>query len=405
MRTPQRSRLIINIFFYYMLHGTVLPYYQLFLRNKGLDHTTIGILIGVWEVFGILGPIVIGFFADRSGRFRMIMTFCALVSAGLLVPFISTQALPLMILLSAGYGFLFKPIGPMTDAYISHRLLDPKNEYGQVRFYGSLGFITMMIFFWVTGIFDGDDPTMYVLGSITTSALYVVTVMILPAHEVIHHRKERIIVSPASVPITPNTSERPNADSERIPNLFWFLLGVIVLGRFGMSSHFSFFSIFLQEQVGFEHVSIIWLIGVLAEILPLRYGGRIIRRIGVFWGIALGLIAIATRLIIYSLTLSPLILGASQLLHGLTFGVFHVACIDFINHRVPKQHKTLAISLYMSIGWGMTTFIGSAVGGFIIERFGYSVLFGSFALPPLIGLTLLTTYQLTTRRTGRSESF
>ena len=155
--------------------------------------------------------------------------------------------------------------------------------------------------------------------------------MILPAHEVFH-RKDRSIVSPESIPIPPHTSERPNANGDRIPNLFWFLLGVIVLGRFGMSSHFSFISIFLQEQVGFEHVSIIWLIGVLAEILPLRYGGRIIRRIGVFWGIALGLIAIATRLIIYSLTLSPLILGASQLLHGLTFGLFHVACIDFITN-------------------------------------------------------------------------
>ena len=126
MKTPQRSRLIINIFFYYMLHGTVLPHYQLFLRNKGLDHATIGILIGVWEVFGILGPIFIGFIADRSGRFRTIMALCALVSAGLLVPFMPTQTLPSMILLSAGYGFLFKPIGPMTDAYISHRLIDPK---------------------------------------------------------------------------------------------------------------------------------------------------------------------------------------------------------------------------------------------------------------------------------------
>jgi PPP family 3-phenylpropionic acid transporter len=84
----------------------------------------------------------------------------------------------------------------------------------------------------------------------------------------------------------------------------------------------------------------------------------------------------------------PVVL-ASQVFHALTFGCFHVASIEFIRRTVPVERRGMAMALYMSLALGVTSSLGSSLGGVIVERWGYRMLYGAYAVPPLVGVVII----------------
>jgi MFS family permease len=79
-----------------------------------------------------------------------------------------------------------------------------------------------------------------------------------------------------------------------------------------------------------------------------------------------------------------IILG--QLLHCLTFGIMHATIISFIQKHTNISNRGVAMAVYMSVGAGVSGFIGSTAGGYIVENFGYIRLFFIYGLIPLLGI-------------------
>jgi PPP family 3-phenylpropionic acid transporter len=92
--------------------------------------------------------------------------------------------------------------------------------------------------------------------------------------------------------------------------------------------------------------------------------------------------------------LFPTIAGAilGQLLHSLCYGLFHPAAVAFVSTHVPPQKRAVGLTMYLSLGVGLPTFIGSALGGYIVEFFGYRMLFGSYTVFSLIGLIVYAVF-------------
>jgi PPP family 3-phenylpropionic acid transporter len=70
---------------------------------------------------------------------------------------------------------------------------------------------------------------------------------------------------------------------------------------------------------------------------------------------------------------------AGQLLHSIGYGFFHPAAIFFVARRVRRSHRTLGMSIYISLGTGLPAVLGSSLGGLIVESFGYRTLFLSYS--------------------------
>jgi PPP family 3-phenylpropionic acid transporter len=78
-----------------------------------------------------------------------------------------------------------------------------------------------------------------------------------------------------------------------------------------------------------------------------------------------------------------------QLVHALVFGLFHPACIEFVRRSAPARRQGLAMALYTSLAIGVPSLVGSTLGGWVIEHWGYSALYLSYAAAPLIGVACL----------------
>jgi len=80
------------------------------------------------------------------------------------------------------------------------------------------------------------------------------------------------------------------------------------------------------------------------------------------------------------------ILFLAQTFHAATFGCFHVASVQVIEHFFNKEHHARGQSIYNSITYGLGGVIGGLGGGFLIDRIGMNLTFTLSALLPLIAI-------------------
>jgi PPP family 3-phenylpropionic acid transporter len=168
--------------------------------------------------------------------------------------------------------------------------------------------------------------------------------------------------------------------------VFWLFVLVALTHRLGMSAYYFFFTNYLRDVLKMEQAAWVWCIGAAAEVPLLFAGGWVIRRFGIPAMLMASLAAVSIRLCVYAWVPVLAVILPVQVLHALTFGAFHAASIEFLRRKVPAARRGVAMALYMSLALGVSNWIGSSVGGVIVEHWGYASLYLIYAAPPLVGL-------------------
>jgi PPP family 3-phenylpropionic acid transporter len=169
-----------------------------------------------------------------------------------------------------------------------------------------------------------------------------------------------------------------------------FIVGLLIifLSRLAMAPVNGFLSMYVTEFLHWDATGLIWAISSCAEVPFMYISYRLIRRFGALPLLVFTTAMVGVRLGIY--TLFPFKMGviAAQLLHSFCYGLFHPAAVAFISSSVPPERRAMGMSLYLSLGTGLPTLLGNVMGGFIIEQWGYRVLFGSYTIFPLFAVAI-----------------
>ncbi len=131
------------------------------------------------------------------------------------------------------------------------------------------------------------------------------------------------------------------------------------LQQLGMSSYYSFFTLYVQDVLHMPQGAWVWAIGPVAEMPFLFFAGRITRRFRLSTLLIVSAVGVSVRLGIYALVPVLAAVLAAQFLHSLTFGLFHATCIEFIRRRVPEARRVVGMGIYMSIATALPLFLGS----------------------------------------------
>ena len=391
-----------------MWFGVVIPHLQLFFAALGFSPAGVGLILGAFQLAGVVGPITLGHAADRWGRYRPVLASIVLVSSATLWAAGQSDSLGGVMLLAGLCGFFFRGAIPLTDALANATLSDPETDYGATRVAGSISFIiTNLVLQW-TGIIDGTSAAAILVTILGAGALYLLSVPLLPGVQTTHGVRQaaqavRARAIPDAEPASyqaPKTRDRELIGLSRPVVLF---LLTIFLGRVGMSGYFSFFSIFLNNEVGVSVVSGYWALGAIAEIPVMFLSGRLLSRFGALRLVRFALFTMAVRLALWSFLRDPIALAATQILHAVTFGVFHVASVAFVTRHSRKEGLGLALAAYTATALGVPQVLGSSIGGFVIEAYGFGVFYASFAVLPLASGIILAREMVKWRREGYLE--
>jgi PPP family 3-phenylpropionic acid transporter len=358
-------------FLIYASYAAINPYIPMELRFSGYSASAVGVFMGILEGAGIGGPFLFSFFADRGGRYKPGLVITHAMTLAALVPLLLFRQ-PLatgffIVILGVGFRSSF----PLLDAAATIGIGRTGN-YGKIRTAGSVGFVLMMLFLQFTPVLWPGNPVNITWWMALTTTLSLAAMLLIP------RRFTNAGPGNRAGPAPPRKGRKSIWTS-------LLILGLLIIGisRLAMASINSFFSLFLVEYMGWNAVGSMWALASASEI-PFMYLSRpLIKRFGALPLLAFSTLVVAIRLGIY--TVFPFKGGiiAAQLLHSICYGLFHPAAVAFITSAVPPERRALGMSLYLSLGTGLPTFLGSILGGFIIDLAGYRALFGIFSLFPL----------------------
>ena len=278
-----------------------------------------------------------------------------------------------------GIGF-FSVINPLTDTISTDATRDDKSKYSKIRATGTLGFVIILLIFGFSG-FPNENSNIFIFLAIfmTCFACLLYTILVF---KIENGRRPSNIKE-----ISFSNKIKQIFDLSWCGKLFLRILLVIMLLKFSNSIVKNLLSAYLIEdlQLGNSFTYFVAL-GSLSELLLMLFLGKLLKKnkIEPWLMIMVSAFGLAVWLLIYYFFHSILSLCMAQILHSLSFGASHIGTIAFISEYVKKEHTIMALGIYFAIGMGIPEMFESLFGGIIIELFGYSILFISYAFVAVV---------------------
>lgn len=349
-----------------------MPYWTLYLDRELLfTPADIGQLMAVVMATRIIAPNFWGYIADKTGKrltlvrmgaFMLMLFWCGIF-------FVHDFFSVAFVLL--GYSFFQNAILAQFEAVTIAHLGAECDRYGQVRLWGSLGFIA----------------TVASLGFVFEWLSIKWLPVILAACALVSW------LASLGVPDI-KTVKRSEATSS-----FWAILKQPVVWGFLLASflmelshapYYTFYSIYLEGH-GYSRGAIgaLWALGVAAEVLVFTQMHRILPRLGEYRLMQLSLILAAIRWFVIGLAVSePWLLALVQLLHAATFATFHAAIISLVYRHFGEGHQGQGQALY-SMLWGLGVAVGSWIAGQYWDSLGATMIYTAASVACIVAIILL----------------
>lgn len=389
----------LPLFFLFSVYGVVNAYLPVLLSSLGYSVSEIGLLLGCFEAAGLSIPIFISSRVDKRGNHGQTVILLTILMIIVLPPLVLFQNFFLSALFLGLLAVGFKGTVPLVDAMISRNMGSDNTNYGKIRVMGSIGFVFITLLLQFSRLINPDSAASIAGAIIIPALLVILSIMFIPGlltvvprssekSSSIAETQEIAVVNPilAAVLFFRSLPARYITQFKKLSPAFWFGIFLIFLGFFALTPSQRFFSLYVRDFLGLESYAGLWALSAAAEIPFMFLSGYFIRKHGTEKLLVVSLAAITIRNLVYAVF--PTFGGAvaGQLFHSVCFGLFHPAAVVFISERVPRRYLAVGLTLYTSFSMGLASVIGNVIGGFVIEFYGYRVLFTLFSFFPLIGI-------------------
>jgi len=361
-------RLILGLqyFLYFGVLGIYLPYFNLYCFHLNFSGFQIGLMSAVRTATTVLFPIFWGVVADRFRIRKPVFVACHFISCLVWSFFLFTTDFRLMLLICIFYGIFYSPLISFLEAFTMDILGKEKKQYGRVRVWGSINFITFVVL--IGRLIDLQSVDIILPWILAGSTLQALLSFSIPD---------------AGSP--PKGSFGPGARVLLQPRLLIFLTASFFM-LFSHGTYYGFFSIHLEGLgYGKTFIGITWALASIAEIFIMMKSDVIFKKYPIEKVLKLSFLVAALRWLVLCFTDSAAIILLSQILHALTYGTFHIASILYIDRTVPSEAKTFGQAVNNAVTYGLGMTVGFLVNGIFYDSIGSAWLFAGSALIALLG--------------------
>ncbi len=337
----------------FLVLGTHLPFFPVWLRAIGIDAAWIGIIGAVPAVtrFTIL-PVITGL-AERYRALRGAMMLTAVATAlGFALVGSQHGAVPVFLAYVMTCS-LWTATVPLTDAYALRGVVRFGLDYGRLRLWGSAAFIAGALACGV--LVDLIEPSGLIWIIVALAALGAASSFTL-----------RPLDAPGE---RPALVQGDSALLRRIGFIAIILAAALIQGSH--AAYYSFASIDWQAR-GFGGLTIagLWSLGVVAEIVVFALSPRLTPEPATL--VVIGALSAIVRWTVTAQEPALPVLAVVQLGHGLSFGLTQVGTMGLLVRMVP-DHVTARGQGYLAACSGIVASIASILSGAIYARYGQGV--------------------------------
>jgi PPP family 3-phenylpropionic acid transporter len=383
-RTATHSgRLLATAYFLFFVNfGLFVPYFPLYLSERGFSAVEIGGLLALGPLMRTGVPPLLGLLADRNrgpGFWGTVAAWGAVL--GLALVWLGADA-RLLILGLAAFFLCTAPALPLLDVQVIRNIERTGSKFGRIRLWGSAGYVLASTGF---GLAFKDTPAHLIAVSLVCS--YAVFALFLSLA-----RMEDV------PPSRPDWRELPAM--LRSPGIVT-LLAALFLNRVASAPFNGYYSIFVKESgLDGRVVALTWGIAVVTEIVAMLFVDRWIDRFGYKRVLVFGVLLEAVRWFAFSQLHSEPALLLLAPTHGLAFATFLIASIRGIAELVPERFRSLGQGLVAAAS-GLGQVVGYASMGFLHDAAGNA---GMFFVAGVVGLVATATALSLRRQEPRAEA-
>jgi MFS transporter, PPP family, 3-phenylpropionic acid transporter len=346
----------LQYFLYFGVFAIFLPYFNLYCYHLGFSGVQIGVLSALRSVVLVVFALVWGALADRFQCRRGIFILCSLAATAVWSGYLATSRFGPMLAITVAHALFFAPLISFLEAFSMDVLGSRKQRYGRLRVWGSIGFILVVL---AIGRLLEDRPVDLIVALILVgSAIQAVFALALPR--------------PGGKP-----ARRRWQGTEAMRRLrLWLFLGGAFLMLVSHGAYYGFFSIHL-EVAGFSKsfIGMAWALASTAEIGVMIGSERIFRRFSLPKVLVFSMAVAVLRWLLLWNAVSPAAILATQVLHAVTYGTFHMASILFVDRLMPEVAKTSGQALNNAVTYGLGNMAGFFLNGYLFEIMGTRPLF------------------------------
>ena len=359
-------------FFYFTTVGVVVPYWGLFLQFRGFNPREIGQLMAIFLLTKLIAPNIWASIADnmtvKKGSSLSLLKQAALVTFILYCLMFLVESFWATAAVMFSFCVFWNASLPQLEAATLNHLQDRRDKYGQVRLWGSVGFIAMVQSLGL--IMDVTGPEAILpAGAVAILSVFFASLLL--------RKPDKPVVEQLSAKEQNLPKEKPVKLLSLINTNVVFLLTLCVFMQMSHAPWHTFFSIYL-EGYGYSKSSIgaLWSIGVVFEILVFIVGYKLLQRFRLADLLTFTFLIAAIRwVMVASFPESGWLLLITQIMHAMTYGLYHSVMIKLIDRLFQGRYQIRGQALYSSITFGLGGAIGSFISGHIWTDYGQNQLF------------------------------
>ncbi len=350
-------------FFYFTTVGIIVPYWSLYLQFKGFNVTQIGQLMAILLMTKVVAPniwaLVADNIAEKKGSSLGIIKHAAMATLLIYGTTYWVDDFWSMALSMFGFCVFWNACLPQLEAATLNHLANNKDQYGLIRLWGSVGFIvTVLGVGWLMD-YAGSEAIMPA-GAFALLLMFGASLFMRDGSQI--RRKQKSVVLPIS----------------KLLNVkVLILLLLCVLMQISHAPFYTFFSIYL-ESYGYSkfYIGCLWSVGVVFEIGIFVFGYKLLRyyKLSTLLSFTFAIAALRWA-IVASLPEYKTAIFISQIMHAITYGLYHSVMIQLIDRLFQGRYQIRGQALYSSITFGLGGAIGSFISGFVWAIYGNNELF------------------------------
>ncbi len=349
-------------FSYFALLGIIMPYWNLYLDNEGYSANQIGMLGAVLMGTKIVSPYLLGIITDHTQKpVKLIrwVNFITILCFSLIffqTEFSSETSARFYYLLFvvAAFTFFWNAVIGQFEAVTMLWLKERYYIYGQIRLWGSIGFIAA-----VTGVgWLVDTMSIDVLPVVILYLLILIWLSSFLVPEVDYSQPSRE---------TSNTNS--NVTMKRLlfsKAAIAFFLGCLLM-KVAHGPYYIFYSIYLEHyDYSKLEIGLLWAVGVMVELILFLFISRSFNRFSTTFILSLSAaVGIARWLLIGYFPENMFILIIAQTFHAFTFASYHAASVEWVRRYFGLNFQGKGQALYSAISFGLGGSIGAILSGWL----------------------------------------
>ena len=344
--------------------GVASPFLPALLMQNGVPASLLGVILAAGTAVRVVAGPAGGRLADRSGRPVAVLAGLTAVAAVVALAYGPARGFLPLLLIGMGHAAVLAPTNPIADALaLGSATARPGFDYGWVRGTGSAAFIVGTL---VAGQLVGPAGLgVIVYLNAAFLAMAAVAAWFVPSQ-------------------TTGASNAPSAGWRSLTAVPTFAAVMAVAALIGGShAMHDGFEVIRWRSAGLSasQCSLLWALSVMGEVVVFFVLGRkLLDRFGPARCLALSALAGVVRWGAAASTAAFAAMALVEPLHGLTFALMHLACMDVIRRVIPANLAATAQAFYGTVAVGASSAVVSLIAGPLYGSFGASAFWAMAAL-------------------------